>query len=474
MTIFGKTGQSPSVAEGVRALDLFTDRVDFMRLFLSHISSASPPERILFLYGEGGIGKSLLMRFLYRNCCKALHPSNLKWVIENRLHRLPEELRDAQGARAVPAVFLNFSTSASSSEDFTRPFEALTSIRRSLAKYHMQTPLFDYACVWYLHATNQLTEDRVKSILPIEETELISALVDAVKNTSYAAIAKAVLGIFNKHLKRTISFYSKERKLTASQIEAIQSMDPENELLTELPDLLADDLRTGVAPVSASSRIVFFFDSHEAFWGTSARWASKEMFYYRDEWFRRFLGSLDLASGISIVVSGRDIPQWSSASKYRIPSSYIEAYELTHWAPPEARTYLRKGGVSDEHLIEAIIAQTDLGGKGANPYHLALCLDTVRSAANTGKALGPSDFLKGSEEERVGALLVTRLFKYVDENLQHAAEAVASCRAFDQRIFQLLGAVLHFETNEASFRALTNASFVLEVQSPSGATISRR
>ncbi|MGB7247552.1 MAG: hypothetical protein WBC73_01335 [Phormidesmis sp.] len=57
----------PSVTEGDRALDLFTDRYSFTRLLAERIND--PPKReILFFHGAGGNGKSLLLKYLRKEC----------------------------------------------------------------------------------------------------------------------------------------------------------------------------------------------------------------------------------------------------------------------------------------------------------------------------------------------------------------------------------------------------------------------
>src|SRR5215210_184133 len=55
-----------------RAFRLFTDRNEHIRLFLSYLYNEPPHPTILFFHGEGGNGKSWLMRFLSEYACKQL------------------------------------------------------------------------------------------------------------------------------------------------------------------------------------------------------------------------------------------------------------------------------------------------------------------------------------------------------------------------------------------------------------------
>ncbi len=77
MSILNKTGQSSdTITEGWRALKLFTDRREAIRLFSSYLNDDPAREQVLFFYGDGGNGKSLLLRFLREYYCKRLRQEN--------------------------------------------------------------------------------------------------------------------------------------------------------------------------------------------------------------------------------------------------------------------------------------------------------------------------------------------------------------------------------------------------------------
>ena len=60
--IADRTGHHSSVTEGHHALALFTDRRDAIRRFCEYLNDDPPPSRILFFHGDGGNGKSLLLK----------------------------------------------------------------------------------------------------------------------------------------------------------------------------------------------------------------------------------------------------------------------------------------------------------------------------------------------------------------------------------------------------------------------------
>jgi hypothetical protein len=58
-----------SLTDGNRALQLFTDRHELTRVFAGYLHN-EPADKILSFYGDGGNGKSLLLKFLRIKCFK--------------------------------------------------------------------------------------------------------------------------------------------------------------------------------------------------------------------------------------------------------------------------------------------------------------------------------------------------------------------------------------------------------------------
>ncbi|WP_287128660.1 hypothetical protein [Candidatus Cyanaurora vandensis] len=59
-----------SITEGPTALDLFTDRYRLIRRFAQYINTNQHQGKTLFLHGEGGNGKSLLLEYLRDRGCR--------------------------------------------------------------------------------------------------------------------------------------------------------------------------------------------------------------------------------------------------------------------------------------------------------------------------------------------------------------------------------------------------------------------
>jgi len=206
MPIYDHTSQSASITKGTRALQLFTDRYDLIRAFTRALHEDDGLGKILFFHGGGGNGKSLLIRFLQTYACKRFH----RWE-EIRQQPDAEFVRRLQGERSfdpLPMALLDFHTP--SRREFEQPmvdYDALLMLRRQLGDFHadgftrLRFPVYDFAAVWYLHRTDKLTEDRLRSLYPQTELNFVLALADTLaKGIPGLSLAQAALGLVDKHL----------------------------------------------------------------------------------------------------------------------------------------------------------------------------------------------------------------------------------------------------------------------------------
>ncbi|MFQ5859539.1 MAG: hypothetical protein ACE5LU_28405, partial [Anaerolineae bacterium] len=309
MTMVGKTGQLGTITEGSRALDLFTDRGELLRLFCLRLHAEPPEERILFFYGAGGNGKSLLLRYLRERVCKRLRPEDWEWVraIPDD-ERFQQHIEQAADATPVPWTWLDFGAPSQGESRPREPFYALLMLHRQLVTHNLRFPLYDFAVLWYLHKTEGLTPERLQSLFPAETLDLVDALTQIITGVGWVGVGKAVLSLFDRHLGERFTLYQHRRRLRPEDVQAIQRLEPEPELRDALPDLFARDLNTAMRLPGAPRRLVLFFDTHEALWGEE-RHLSDHAFFARDEWLRRLLGHLELETGIVPVVAGRDRPR---------------------------------------------------------------------------------------------------------------------------------------------------------------------
>jgi tetratricopeptide (TPR) repeat protein len=446
LSIFDKTGQSDSVTSGWRALELFTDRREAVRLFLTYLNEEPARESILFYFGEGGNGKSLLVRYLHRNHCR-------------RRRALQFDGEGALGDVVVRSAYVDFGMPPRGEDRPLEAYSALLMLRRALSGGDLKFPLYDFAIVWYLHKTGKLTPDRLKSIFPSGEMDFVSSVVDAVSGTSYAAVSKAVLGLINNNYQERFTLFMKRRQLEEEEVLNIQRMDPETELVDYLPQLFAEDLNASMAAENAPPRVVLFFDTHDAFWG-SERTLSNDLFFQRDEWLRRLIGTLNLSSGITVIVAGREPPKWVEAPKFTIPERYVERHWVGTLTSADADEYLQKAGVEDATLRESLIEFAQVLPQQSHPLYLGLCADIVLAAYAKGHAITSEEFRETPETVNKGLELINRLLRYVDAEMGYSVKALAACRAFNRDIYFELGRALKFRTTESDFNTLIQFSFV--------------
>jgi len=466
VSIFDETRWHETITEGERALELFTDRHEAIRRFSEYLNAEPPRKSILFFHGDGGNGKSLLLKFLLKHYCKRLSEGNWEFVRSHTGEEFEANLKNAQDAQDVPLALLDFGMKPVGEDRPLEAFSGLLMLRRALAHsvreagYRLRFPLYDYACVWYLHKTGGLSKERLQSLFPAEEVEFIGEIVNALSQTSWGTLGKTVLNIFSKHSREWFTLYSQRRRLDETQLERIQMMEPQSELIDHLPHLFAEDLNVGMSAERSPERIVLLFDTHEAFWG-SQRDLSNDLFFQRDEWLRRLLGTLDLSSGIVAIVAGRDRPRWPDAVKHRIPEEYVDSFLVGHLSEAHAEQYLERASISDASMRRCLVAYALVGTDQVHPLYLGLCADIVLAAAEKGVSLSPEDFRVTSQTADKGAALVDRLLRYVDVEIGFAVLALCASRAFDLNLYLKLGQALNFAASEPAFRAvLTRFSFV--------------
>lgn len=82
-----------SVTEHERAIRFFTDREHARAVFSDYLNSDPPRRTILFFQGDGGNGKSLLLKWLSRHCYSGFQAG---------------DTTPPAGAKVIPYAYLDF------------------------------------------------------------------------------------------------------------------------------------------------------------------------------------------------------------------------------------------------------------------------------------------------------------------------------------------------------------------------------
>jgi tetratricopeptide (TPR) repeat protein len=465
MSIAKRTGQGESITEGWRAFDLFTDRHDLIRAFTSYLNEPPTPERIIFFYGEGGNGKSLLLKFLQEHCCKYIDPRNWEWVKSKSDSEFLEDLKNISGAEDVPAAAIDFNPGPGGDDSIQDPISALLTLRRALHHPSLHFPMFDFACAWHLARGGKLTEQQRQYLFMTEGTKLIAKIIDGISKSLYGAVATTVLAIYNKDLSQWFNLYTRRRGLNKETIKEIQALAPESKLIDRLPQLFAEDLNTAMLIKGAPTKVALFFDAHESFWGIERK-LSEELFFQRDEWLRTLLAHLEPSSGIVTVVAGRERPRWAEASKPGtiIPSDYVDLRHVGPLPAEYAFEYLRRAEIDDPVMQECLVSCSQVSIGQVHPLYLGLCADVVLAARAKGEILAPEEFQGTKQAADKATELTRRLLRYVDDDIAYPVRALSACRAFDRDLYFKLGEALKLGVTEQSFQALIRLSFVWRVE----------
>jgi hypothetical protein len=470
--------ESESIADD-RKLQLFTDRHEFTRRFAFYLNEDPPREQILYFYGDGGNGKSLLLKHLQFHCCKKFPPEvwqQLREIPEAKAAEVADFVRYAKPKTytPIPVVRHDFGLIPIKEDKPQDRFYGLLMLRRNLAesakKYKFKFPNYDFACFWYLLNKGE-SDATLNQLFPNDLIDFLTPVVETFAGFPVVSQVAAGLKLIDKFggIKRTMKLIQTRLGVSDEQADEIRRKDIDIELIDCLPKLFAADLNAAMAGKHKPDRLVMLFDTHEKLWDEK-RNSQGEKFWYQDEWFRRLLRALDYKLGIVVAVAGRDSPvaqlRWPTAPRFPIPEHYIDAQLVWHLSPADAKDYLHKVEIDQPDLADAVIKYASVNpdecweNLQVHPFYLGLCADVVLAERRRGIELLSSDFARIPKLENKTAELTDRLLMYVDREVRSAVHSLSACRAFDQDLYMRLGAGCHFQASSANFEILTSFSFV--------------
>ena len=356
MSIDDDQQTTASITDDTRVLDLFTDRMQERRRFATYLNEDPPPGTILFFHGDGGNGKSWLLRLLKERYCWRVPRDTWDYLREFADDRaFIEQFDQVEGREPIPSAYLNFADQPRDGRSPREDYYGLLELRRQLGgRSGLRFPLFDTAVLLYLLRGLGRTPEQVRSLFPAEEVDLLGALVGLIGESKAVNIGLAIGKLFDKHIKTRFTLHLQQRKVELADWEELARLDPLRDLPERLPGLLGKDLNAALALPGAPPRAVLCFDTHEFFWGAAP--TSDALYFQQDEWLRRLLRGVNLDSHVVAVVAGREPPRWPNAPKAsRIESKYLDLQLIGHLDPDDADEYLTKAGVEDAGLRQALV-----------------------------------------------------------------------------------------------------------------------
>ena len=173
--------QTTSITDYERVLDLFTDRIQELRLFASYLNDDPPRNTILFFHGDGGNGKSWLLRLLRERYCRRLEPKFWTHVKElQNGNDFTQQFENCQDAVAIPCAYLDFADKGRAEQNPREDYYGLLLLRRQLGQQGLSFHMFDFAVLLYLLKGLGKPPDSVKSLFPQDEMNLISKLIELI------------------------------------------------------------------------------------------------------------------------------------------------------------------------------------------------------------------------------------------------------------------------------------------------------
>jgi hypothetical protein len=395
------------------------------------------------------------MTFLREKCCKQFVPATWQAFKAKPNDELAAIIENAQDFTPIPAAWLDFGQAPRWNEQPQDLFCGLLMLRYSLEKVasDLKFPYYDYACDRYLRKKG-MSSKRIKKFFMSEKMASMGEIVEAFAESPWFISLKMLA----KHaMPDFIKDYRLEWGLDKKWLEEVKAMELDTELIDNLPKWFAQDLNAAMAGDNAPPRLILFFDGHEAFWG-HLRNLPKPTFFYKDEWLRRLLNSLELSKGIVVAVAGREPPRWADSPKLPIPQTTLEIKAVGHLSEADAQHYLQKAGISERQ--NALITHASVMPDQVHPFLLGLCADVVLAADRCGTPLSINDFSQIPQMVVRTKELISRLLQYVNQEVEYAIYALSACRHFDRELYFKLGDELRFGATDASFRILTRFSFV--------------
>jgi tetratricopeptide (TPR) repeat protein len=441
-----------------RAIDHFTDRRAAIRRYASLLNDDPPGNSVVYFHGDGGNGKSLLLRFLRAQCSQRLTPDNWRYL---------KRLRDDDAFVANLTEALDAQTVPTAATDFERGTEdilgRLRDLRTDLARSGFRFPHFDYACIDYWQANGVKSEAEIKAFFPTEELDFVAAALGfAGAVAPYGQLVAGIATLFNRHFGGQVTRGRYRRGLDEDLFRDMQRWDRRTELLDHLPRYFAADLNAQMRDRREDERVVLFFDGHERFWGSVRNVVPAEN-PDRDQWLRSLLNRLDLTAGIVVVVAGREVPPWQPGTD--AVHFDLEPHHVEEFTDVDAAAYLGRFPAIDPVLYRPLLdlARVGSGPDHVHPLYLGLAADVVLAAHRRGARLTPDQLAPSLSRTDRPRELVRRLWQYVDPESRDAIRALSAGRSFDWPVYRRLDQALGLGASQARFRVLTAFSFVRPV-----------
>lgn len=379
---------------GPLALEVFTDRTGPVEAFEKLLAENSPTENdVLVFYGEGGVGKSLLLEKL----------GNILKTHERRHRTARLDFNDVAVARNSDLALFRLS----------RQFHGVAFTTFDIA-------LAFYGAKFHPEAEYRSASNRAHII---EDAGAFGQVMDtAFQLTSTTPGLNVAVSLFK--VVQTGSALIKDWWARSGE-KALQGMEQRNEqeLRMLLVHLWAQDLHNSLTADAPCP--VIFLDTYENLWSNSLARTGLQR-HLREGWLRELIS---LSPRVLWVIAGREKLRWDEHNP-----SWAECchqHFLGKLSRVDAADFLTKRRVTDPGVRETILASAD-----GLPFYLELQCQIHDRLAPEEKT--PEKF-GGAHPD-----VIQRLLGYLENSEQQTMRLLACFGAWDDNLFQL--AVAEFQT----------------------------
>jgi tetratricopeptide (TPR) repeat protein len=397
-----RSGRHP---EPPSALDVFTNREGLIHSFKNLLETKTPHENnVLVFYGEGGIGKTTLSQ------------------------KLQQGLIDSGAAHR--SARLDFASSGN-----TEPDVALFRLKEAFRD--LPFPTFSIALAHYagrFHPELSFLSNRaafVEGAGPY--AELIDGAIELANSTPGLSLALSAIKVVTEGKNRLESWY---RHRAEPRLRNLANFTDE-QLLTLLPELWAEDFRDGLAASANTDFLyeggdwnvpcpVIFLDTYEALWHGGLGSRGGKLRHLREEWLVALVRELP---EVLWVISGRDKLKWEPYDP--VWSQCCEQHLVETLSDEDATSFLYKRGITEPAIVAAILHQA-----AGVPFYLEM---EAQLFYNTAPEQRIPELFGGTRED-----VIDRLLSHLEASEKETMRLMACFGQWDAALFR--EAVKEFST----------------------------
>ena len=433
--------EAGAAAAAAGPLQFFTNREQYLEAFDGHLQKTDADEmQMLVFYGVGGTGKTTLVQKL----CAGL---------DSRTPPLPYARFNLDNIADQPQAYR----------------EVLLRLRADLENnFHLSFPRFD------LGLAVVLARDGGEPPPMLKVSPHLTSVFDAVLEFT-PSFVKATTRLVEAEIKHVIKkndvleHWVRRVGGTEAVVSLSQALMQDEQIIQEeLLRRFAQDLTASLPEQSGRvCRGVLFLDTYEALW-TGRESGQSAQARLLDDWVR-CLAEFCLASGVLLVVTGRDRLGWDADPDW---DGCLDQHLLGGVSTHDAQVFLARRGIgpppplATEPLQRAMLRCASAGsGTDVSSCHLltlALCADIVlNTRASDGRDPSPQMFSTIPAAHVAGALATRFLKSLHSRNLEMWVEALSLTPRFDEAAALALDSDRLFHNGRAGWEQIIHYSFII-------------